>query len=58
MNGLPRRSLGPHGWQPAGDISLNWSSLSAVITGRTTQGASRAGWDWGQLYQAHTQPYT
>lgn len=21
MNGLPRRSLGPHGWQPAGDSS-------------------------------------
>lgn len=48
MNGLPWRSLGAHGWQPAGDSSLNWSSLSAVITGRTTQGASRAGWDWGQ----------
>lgn len=48
MNGLPWRSLGAPGWQPAGDSSLNWSSLSAVITGRTTQGASRAGWDWGQ----------
>lgn len=21
MNGLPQRSLGPHGWQPAGDSS-------------------------------------
>lgn len=59
MNGLPWRSLGPHGWQPAGDsgpqleqfICCNYWQDNAV-------GSSGGRLEWVQAWTKLRDPFT